>query len=166
MSLNVSYTSNIGKGIDSAALREVTQEIFKRAESRASDLSSLDLTKFKRVDMGMDLYNGKVDSAVARQVAMTNSGMQVILSEKAVETLRFLNSEAAKSILKSVEGKMTPAVNEESAKVKNAFQLPSFTQLVKTTDLGQDRRGSNPFYKGELLKVEKKEKEENLNIFA
>lgn len=166
MSLNVSYTSNISKGIDTAALREVTQEIFKRAESKTADLSSLDLTKFNRANIGMDLYSGKVDSAVARQVAMTNSGMEVALNENAVASLKFLNSEASKSIFQSVEGKMAPAVNEETSATKKTFQLPNFSQLVKTSDLSQDKRGSNPFYKGELLKVQKEEKEESINIFA
>lgn len=166
MSLNVSYNSNIARGIDSTALREVTQEIFKRAESKTADLSTLDLTKFRRADIGMDLYSGSVDSSTARKVAMTNSGMEVSLNESAMASLKFLNGEASKSIFKNVEGKMTPAVNEEAPKTKNVFQLPTFTQLVKTSDLSQDKRGSNPFYKGELLQIQKKEKEENLNIFA
>jgi len=167
MSLNVSYNQNISKGIDSAALREVTQAIFKRAESKTVDLSTVDLTKFNRADVGMDLYSGSVDTAVARQVAMTNSGMQINLNENALASLKFLNGEAAKSIFKNVEGKMAPAVNEITNQTQKTAELPKFSQLIKTTDLSQDKRGSNPFYKGELLKVEKsEEKEESLNIFA
>lgn len=167
MSLNVSYNQNISsRGIDAKALREVTQEIFKRAESRSSSTSNLDFTKFQKPELGMDLYNGGIDADTARKVSMTNSGMQVALNENALASLRFLNSEASKSIFKSVEGKVAPAVSEEAPKTQNVFQLPGFNKLVKASDLGQDKRGSNPFYKGELQQAVKKEKEEQLNIFA
>jgi len=166
MSLNVSYSQNINKGIDTSVLREVTQEIFKRAESKTVDLSTLDLSKFNRSDLGMDLYSGKVDSSIARQVAMNNSGMQVALNETTIASLKFLNSEASKSIFKAVEGKMTLAVNEETIKAKNVVELPKFSQLIKTVSTSKDKNGSNPFYKGELLKVEKKEEKEAINIFA
>ena len=166
MSLNVAYTPNINRGIDTTVLKEVTQQIFKRAESKSVDLSSLDLTKFNRADLGMDLYSGKVDSSVARQVAMTSAGMQVNLNENTIASLKFLNSEASKSIFKSVEGKIAPAVNEETTKTKSDFELPKFNQLIKTWDLSKDKNGSNPFYNGELVKTEKKEKKEVINIFA
>ena len=165
MSLNVSYSQNINKGIDSTALREVTQQIFNRAESKTLDLTALDLSKFKRVDLGMDLYSGKVDSSVAREVAMAK-GMQVSLNETTLATIKFLNRKASEVALKNIDGKINPSVNEEAPKTKNVFQLPQFSQLVKTSDLNKDKNGSNPFYKGELLKIEKKEKEEVLNIFA
>lgn len=166
MSLNVAYNQNISRGIDTKVLREVTQEIFKRAEGKTSDLSSLDLSKFKRADLGMDLYSGKVNASTAREVAMTKSGMQVNLNENVMASIKFLNSEATKSILKNVEGKIAPAVNEGTTKTQNNVALPRFAQLVKTTDLSKDKSGSNPFYKGELLKVKKEEKEESLNVFA
>lgn len=169
MSLNVSLNQNINRGIDSTALREVTQEIFKRAGSKTADFSSLDLTKFRRADIGMDLYSGKVDSTLAKQVAMANSGMQIQLSEKVATALNFLNNEASKSVMKNVEGKMTIDVKEEVKNTKNVFQLPGFSKLVKISDTAKDKTGSNPFYKGELLKSAKKEEEsveEGLNIFA
>lgn len=166
MSLNVSLNQNIRKGIDTSVLREVTQEIFKRAESKTADLSTLDLSKFKRADLGMDLYSGKIDASTARQVAMTNSGMQVNLNENVLASIKFLNGEASKSVFKNVEGKIAPAVNEEAPKTQKMTSMPAFTQLIKTSDLGKDKNGSNPFYKGELMKAKKEEKEESLNIFA
>ena len=167
MSLNVALTSNMNKGIDTASLKAVTQAIFQRAESKTAEVSTLDFSKFKSADLGMYLYSGRVDASVARQVAMTNSGIQVNLNQNIMDSVKFLNSEASKVALKNMDGKVNPtATSEDTQKTKNAFQLPKFTQLVKTSDLGQDKRGSNPFYKGELLKTEKKEKEESINIFA
>lgn len=166
MSLSVSYKQNINSGIDTASLKEVTQQIFQRANSNSA-LSNLDLTKFNRVTLGTDLYSGRVDASTARQIAMTNSGMQVNLSSDAQNSLKYLSSEASKSIFKSVDGKINIAETKEISERTKTVVLPSFGQLTETADLGSDKRGSNPFYKGELLSItDKKEKEENLNIFA
>ena len=169
MSLNVAFNQNFNKGIDSTALRSVTKEIFTRAESKTADLSKMDLTKFKRADIGMDLYSGKVDAKTAKQVAMSNSGMQVSLNEQAASSLKFLNAQAAqKMVSKNVEGKIGFAVSEEAPKAQKN-ELPSFNGLVKTSDLSQDKRGSNPFHKGLIKRIQKaEESEENtkVNIFA
>lgn len=169
MSLSVSSNQNINNGIDAASLREVTQQIFQRANAQNSALSNLDLTKFNRVrvTLGTDLYSEKVDISTTRQIALTNSGMQVNFSASGLNSLKYLSSEASKSIFKSVDGKINlPETKEISEKTKT-FALPSFGRLTETADLGSDKRGSNPFYKGELLNAaEKNEKEEVLNIFA
>lgn len=172
MSLSVSYNQNYASGIDTASLKEVAQQIFQRANSKASDISSLDLskvdyTKFNRPSLGVDLYSGRVDAATARQVAVTNLGMEVKLSNNALDSLKYLNSQASKSMFKALDGKISIAEPQEPLKVQKTFQLPKFTQLVKTSDLGKDKNGSNPFYKGELLKIQKNdENEEVVNIFA
>lgn len=166
MSLSVSYNQNINSGIDTASLKEVAKQIFQRAEAKTSDLAKFDLTKFNRVSLGTDLYNGKVDTSTARQIAMTNSGMQVSLNDKTLNSLKYLSSEASKSIFKNIDGRITIAETKEIAEKTRVIELPSFGKLVETADLGSDKRGSNPFYKGELLKVNKEEKEESLNIFA
>lgn len=167
MSLSVSYNQNIKSGIDTAALKEVTQQIFQRAGAKTADLSSLDLTKFNRATLGMDFYSGKIDASTARQVAITNSGMEVNLSNNALNSLKYLSSEASKSIFQNVEGKVNPTIKEETSEIKKVFELPTFGRLTETADLDSDKRGSNPFYKGELLNAaNKEEKEEVLNIFA
>lgn len=167
MSLSISYNQNLTNGIDTASLKEVTQQIFNRANAQSTALDKFDLTKFNRPSLGTDLYNGKVDTATARQIAMTNSGMEVNLSEKALNSLKYLSSEASKSIFKNVDGKINIPTTQEVAEKTKTFSVPSFGKLVETADLGSDKNGSNPFYKGELLKAAKKEEtEEVLNIFA
>lgn len=167
MSLGVSYNQNIVSGIDTASLREVTQQIFQRANSQNSVLANADLTKFNRASLGTDLYSGKVDASTARQIAMTNSGMQVTLSSNALNSLKYLSSEASKAVFKNVDGKISIPETQEIKERQKSFELPSFGQLIETADLGSDKKGSNPFYKGELLKVKKEEeKEESINIFA
>ena len=167
MSLSVSYKQNMTNGIDVSSLKEVTQQIFQRANAKStSDLSNLDLTKFNRADLGTELY--KVDAAKARQIAVTNSGIEVNLSNNALNSLKYLSSEASKSIFKDVEGKINIPETKEITERKNTSALPTFGQLTEATDLGSDKRGSNPFYRGELLGSTKKEEKEEkiINIFA
>lgn len=167
MSLSVSYNQNIGNGVDTAALKEVAAQIFKRADSKTSDISTqFDLSKFNRVSLGTDLYGARVDASTASQIAMTKVGMQVSLSTEALNSLKYLSSEASKSIFKTTEGKIAIPETAEIAKKASFVALPSFGKLVETLDLGSDKKGSNPFYKGELLQVEKSEEKEELNIFA
>lgn len=164
MSLSVS-NQNINSGLDAASIKEVTQQIFQRANAKNSALSSIDLTQFNRVALGTDLYSGKVDSSTARQIALTNSGMQVTLSNDALDSLKYLNSQASQSIFKSTDAKVSVAISE--ADTDKTTSLPTFGRLTETTDLDSDKKGSNPFYKGELLNATKKEeKEDSLNIFA
>ena len=165
MSLSVSYNQNLKSGIDASALKEVTQQIFQRANTQNSVLASADLTKFNRPSLGTDLY--KVKAEVANQIAIANSGMQVNLSDSTLNSLKYLNREASKSIFKNVDGKITVAEGQDAARAQKLIGIPSFGKLTETADLGSDKKGSNPFYKGELLKVKKEEeKEEILNIFA
>lgn len=166
MSLSVSY-NQINSGIDTLALKEVAKQIFQRADAKTSDLSKFDLTKFNRVTLGTDLYSGKVDASTANQIAITKSGMQVNLSAGALASLSFLNAQASKVLLQSVDGKIIVEPKETFDKTKTSA-LPSFGRLVETADLDSDKRDSNPFYRGELLIniTDKKEKEEVLNIFA
>jgi len=167
MSLSVSYNQNFRSGIDTAStVKEVAQQIFNKSSVKSVDLSTLDLTKFNRVSLGMDLYSGKVDSATARQIAMSNSSMQVNLNESALNSVQYLNNEAFKSVLKNVDGKIAVAETKETVKSEARFQLPSFSSLTKAFDLGKDKNGSNPFYRGELLNIKKEEEKEEVSIFA
>jgi len=167
MSLNVSYNQNYSSGIETASIREITQQIFQRASVKTAETANLDLTKFNRVTLGTDLYSGKVDAATANQIAMTKTGMQVSLSTEALNSLKYLSSEASKSVFKDVDGKVAIAETKEIADKTKVVALPTFGKLIETTETGSDKQNSNPFYKGELLKTEKAEdKEEVLNIFA
>lgn len=167
MSLSVSYNQNFKTGIDTSALKEVTQQIFQRANAKNNDLANFDLTKFNRVSLGTDLYSGKVDTATARQISMNNSGLQINLSNNALASVAFLNTQASKALLANVDGKFTPVVNEITTETKKNFELPTFGQLTETADLGKDKRGSNPFFGSQVANAKKnEEKEEVLNIFA
>lgn len=172
MALNVT-TQHYKTGLDTSVLKEVSQEILRRAAEKNNNSNTQRInTLFRPQDMGLDLYNGKVDNNVARQIAMNNSGLQIQLSQNALQSIAFLNSQAAQgvnNVQKNVEGKITIALNETTneAKVK---EMPKFNSII-SLGTSKDKKGSNPFYHGELLmgnntKKENNQSEEKRNIFA
>ena len=73
-------------------------------------------------------------------------------------------AQEAQRVQKNVEGKIAFAVYE-STDVQKAPEPPKFNSIISFCT-SKDKEGSNPFYHGELLNGEKKEKREDVNIFA
>ena len=161
--MNVNLNHSFKNGIDTSVLKEVSAEILKRAHAKAANAGNVH-TSFRTVDLGVDLYQGKVDSQVARQVAMNNSGLQVQLNQNVLNSIQFLNSQAAQKIQKNVEGKIAFAVYE-GTDVQKAAEMPKFNSII-SFGTAKDKQGSNPFYHGELLAGKKEDKKEEINIFA
>ena len=165
MGLNV--TQNFRTGIDTSILKEVSAEILKRAQAKAMNAQTGSVrTAFKAADLGLDLYQGKVDTQTARQIAMNNSGMQIQLNQEVLNSIKFLNTQAAQQVQKNVEGKIAFSVYE-GADVQKAAETPKFNSIVSFS-AAKDKKGSNPFYHGELLANghKKEEKHEDINIFG
>ncbi len=164
MSLNaVNFTQNYKTGIDTSILKEVSAEILKRAQAKAMNVQT---GAFKSSDIGLDLYQGKIDTQTARQIALNNSGLQIKLNQEVMNSIQFLNTQAAQQVQKNVEGKIAFSVYE-GADVQKAAETPKFNSIVSfgTT---KDKKGSNPFYHGELLANghKKETKHEDINIFG
>lgn len=150
MALN-GLNQNYKLGIDTSVLKEVSAEILKRAESKNSQYSvnSSFGSVLKTTELGVDLYKGNVNTQVAKQIALNNSGLNIQLSENAQKAIQFLNSQAAQRVAKNVEGKMTIAVNDVTEQPK-AMPTPVFNSIISNA-ASKDKKGSNPFYHGELL---------------
>ena len=164
----LSVSQNLDLGIDRATLQQVSQQILKRAAEKNSQYSVNNNTNFfQQRDLGVDLYKGNINSDVARQIAMNNSGLQIQLSQSALDAISTLNSKAAQNIHKSVEGKMTVAVNEITVQEQKTT-TPKFNSIISLA-ANKDKNGSNPFYHGELLMAntdKKEEKTEEKSIFG
>lgn len=164
----LSVSQNLDLGIDRATLQQVSQQILKRASEKNSQYSVNNNTNFfQQRDLGVDLYKGNINSDVARQIAMNNSGLQIQLSQSALDAISTLNSKAAQNIQKSVEGKMTVAVNEITVQEQKTT-TPKFNSIISLA-ANKDKNGSNPFYHGELLMAnagKKEEKTEEKSIFG
>lgn len=159
------YNAQYKLGIDTTTLKHVSNEILKRAAEKNSQYntssSSVNNNIFKNVqNIGIDLYKGNVDTTVARQVAMNNSGMQIQLSQDVLKSIQYLNTQAAQNIQKNVEGKITVALNEGVGNTQKAENAPKFNSIISLAT-GKDKNGSAPSYKGEFLFIKKdNEKEE------
>ena len=163
MSLNVNYNSLYKHGIDTSVLKDVSQEILRRAAQKNSQyVNSASVNQVnslaKPVELGIDLYQGRVETNVQKQIAMNNA-LQFQFNEATVNSIQFLNSQAA--ITKRVDGKYMPAVNEVVTETqKNSETNASQFVSIFTQALAKDKEGSNPFYHGELLNGGKSKKEE------
>lgn len=158
----LSVSQNLNLGIDRATLQQVSQEILKRAADKNSQYKvSGNENFFQTRDLGLDLYKGNVDTSLAKQIALNNSGLQVQLSQQAMDSIKALNAFAAQNVQKNVEGKMTIAVNEITVQ-EQKITTPKFNSLISLA-ADKDKNGSSPSYHGELLMMTGKNKSENSN---
>ena len=117
--MNVTLNQNLKTGIDASVIKEVSAEILKRAQAKTAQ--NVQQSVFKSQELGVDLYQGKVDSSVARQIAMNNSGLQIQLNQNVLDSIKFLNTQAAQQVSKNVEGKLAFAVYEGAAPVRTVL---------------------------------------------
>lgn len=167
--MTMSVSQNLDLGIDRATLQQVSQEILKRAAQKNSQYSVNNNNTqnfFQQRDLGVDLYKGNINSDVARQIAMNNSGLQIQLNQNTLAAINSLNSKAAQNVQKNVEGKITVAVNEITVQEQKTT-TPKFNSIISLA-ADKDKNGSNPFYHGELLMAnsKKEEKTEDKSIFG
>ncbi len=156
MSLNVNYTALYQNGIDRSMLKEVSKEILNRVAQKSNqyqnNFSAAKVNSLaKPVELGIDLYNGKLDVQVQKQIALNNS-FQFQLNTETLNSIKFLNSQAA--ISSKIDGKYMPnvvpnAVAPEAQKTAEANKTQFMS--ITTSEAAKDKNGSNPFYGGELL---------------
>ncbi len=161
----IGFNAQYKLGIDTTTLKQVSNEILKRAAEKNSQYNTTSTgTAFRMQTLDIDLYKGNLDVNVARQVAMNNSGLQIQLSQDVLKSIQYLNSQAAQNIQKNVEGKITVALNEGVGNSQKTEASPKFNSIVSLST-GKDKNGSAPSYKGEFLFIKKdKDKEETAAV--
>ena len=166
MTISVYNNSQLlsANGIDRSILKEVSQEILKRAneKNQGYNVQTVNRNNSSR-NIGLDLYNGSVDNNTARQIAMNNSGLQIQLNQNVLNSIKYLNTQAAQTVQKNVEGKMTISANETPADIKAENVSPKFNSIISLAT-GKDKNGSSPSYNGELLNFKKSEKQQEEKI--
>jgi hypothetical protein len=167
MSLNVNYNSLYKNGIDTSVLKDVSNEILRRAAQKNSQYTNTQTTQqvnsiAKPVELGVDLYQGKIDTNVQKQIAMNNA-LQFQFNQETLNSIQYLNSQAA--ISKKVDGKYMPAINDTITETQKVVETNSAQHFVSifTAATSKDKEGSNPFYNGELL-MNNSKKEENKEV--
>lgn len=179
MSFGVTSLTAKRSYIDTQSVNEVARQIFTNAESKAVpssqsfDITQADLSKFRRPEVGLDLYNAKNSIETTKQVAIRNAGLDINLNANFVANVQYLNTQAAQGttkISKNVEGKLAAPITEgESAQSREVVALPKSVELNNSKSLDKDKRGSNPFsFLAMNAKSEGKEtkEEQSINIFA
>ena len=164
MSFDVSAKFN---GIDKSVLKEVSQEILKRAHAKNAEFnvnSSFKTASQAKQELGLNLYNGSVDSNTARQIALNNSGLQIQLNQNVLDSIKYLNSQAAQRNANNLDGRLTADINEISTKVVSP-ENPSLTQGILSFSTDKDKNGSQTPYRGELLVAGEKKEQKVDNIF-
>ncbi len=172
MSLGITLNTNRNY-IDTSSVNEVAKQIFQNAESKSFDINNtVDLSKFRRPEVGIDLYSQRTNLDTSRQVAVRNAGLDINLNENFIANVQYLNTMAAmntEKVQKNVEGKLiAPVAEGEKSEVKNIFNLPGIIELSNSKTLDKDKRGSNPFsfFSMNSNKGHEKQEEKIVNIFA
>jgi hypothetical protein len=157
MSLNVNYNSLYKYGIDTTILKDVSNEILRRAAQKNSQYTNSATIQqvnsaAKPLELGIDLYQGRIESSVQKQIAMNNT-LQFQFNESTINSIQFLNTQAA---VQKIDGKYMPAVNEIVTETQKANDTnPSQFAHIFTAEISKDKQGSNPFYHGEFLTSKK-----------
>lgn len=160
MSLNVNYNSLYKHGIDTSILKDVSNEILRRAaqkNSRYTNSANIQNVNTKPVELGIDLYQGKINSEVQKQIAMNNT-LQFQFNQDTLTSIQYLNSQAA--MTKKMDGKVLPAANEVVTETQKAAETSHASHFMSifAASTATDKNGSNPFY-NESLHVNKSSKE-------
>ncbi len=172
MSFGITLNTNRNY-IDTSAVGEITKQIFTNAESKTTDINTtFDLSKFRRPEVGIDLYSQRTNLDTTKFVAVRNAGLDINLNQNFIANVQYLNTMAAidsTKIRKNVEGKvMAPIAEGEKVEIKNIFNLPETVELTNSKNLDKDKRGSNPFSFSSMNTNKGKEQQEEtlVNIFA
>lgn len=176
MSFGITSLSAKRSYIDTQSVNEVAKQIFTNAESKSQsfDINQADLSKFRRPEVGLDLYNAKNNIETTKQIAIRNAGLDINLNANFVANVQYLNTQAAQGttkIAQNVEGKLTAPVSEgQASQERTVNALPKSLELNNSKSLDKDKRGSNPFsFFSANTKSEGKEtaqQEQGINIFA
>lgn len=154
--------NSMGLQVNRATLQQVSESILKRAAQKNSQYNNTAPAQnfFQPRDLGVDLYNGKIDLDTAKQIALNNSGLQIQLSQDTLSKINYLNSAAAQNTQKNVDGKLTIPVNEITI-TERSTPIISSNRIV-SLETSKDKNGSNPFYHGELLMTGKEKSKEDV----
>lgn len=172
MSFGISSLNTNRNYIDTSAVNDVAKQIFKQADSKTFDINTADLSKFRRPEVGIDLYSQRTNLDTTKQVAVRNAGLDINLNENFIANVQYLNTMAAQGtnkISKNVEGKLiAPVAEGEKTDVKNIFNLTGAIELTNSKNLDKDKRGSNPFsfFSMNSNKGKEQQEDKNINIFA
>ena len=163
------------RSIDTQNMNEVANRIFVNAQNKTVDLSKIDLTKFKRVDLGLEVYGRKISVEKATQIAVRQSGLDIQLTQNFASNVKYLNTQAALGVNKDMSknvmtGKVhTQVSTTEVDNSREVYALPKSGNIFSIASMDKDKTGSDGTFYFQPKKEdgqESKEDKSNLSIFA
>ena len=162
------------RSIDTQNVSTVANQIFVNARSKSIDTANLDLTKFKRVDLGLEVYTRQISGEKALQIAVRQSGMDINLTQNFAANIKYLNTQAALNANKDVSknlmtGKIHTQVNKtEVDNTREVVALPKSSDIFNIASLDKDKNGSNGsfYFQNNKKSQETQEDTSSLSIFA
>ena len=161
--------------IDTQNVNEVANKIYVNAQNKTIDMSNLDMSKFKRVDLGLEVYTRQISAEKATQIAIRQSGFDLSLTQNFAANVKYLNTQAALSNNKDLSNKMTGKIHTqinqtETDNSREVFSLPKSSNIFDIASLNKDKSGSDgtSYFKQNNKKDSQESKEDNmsLSIFA
>lgn len=162
--------------IDTQSVNEISNKIFVNAQNKSIDVSNLDLSKFKRVDLGLEVYTRQISAEKAMQIAVRQSGLDINLTQNFAANVKYLNTQAALNLNKDMSknlmaGKVHTQINTtETDNTREVVALPKSSNVFDIASLNKDKSGSDgtSYFKQNAKKEGQESKEDNigLSIFA
>jgi len=152
MNFGLTLDASRYSSVDVNAVKNITKQIFEKAEAKAAGLEQYDLTKFKRVDQGVDLYSSQTSQTASQQIAVRNAGLDVNLNQNFIANLAYLNTQAAKATFeapqKSAETGKLQFKNyidglDVGVSIKEIFTLPNNVHVAAAFTMDKDKKGSS-----------------------
>ena len=108
MAFSVQFSNNSyhQQSFDRQAIKETVKNIVANAETKVSNYSSRKI--------GIDLYNGQLDALTARQIAISNSGLDVKIDGNLKKAVNFLKVKAAVNSVNAVKTNVVPMTNNSN----------------------------------------------------
>ena len=178
--MGIDLTSKVNnfdiRSIDTQNVNEVANRIYVNAQNKSIDMSNFDLSKFKRVDLGLEVYTRQINAEKATQIAIRQSGLDIKLSQNYAASIKYLNTQAAISRNADMNQKITTgninaqlSVNEPNNE-REVFALPKSGNIFDIASMNKDKQGSDgtAYFKQNTKNEgqESKEDSTSLSIFA
>lgn len=155
-------------GIDKASVNQVASQILKSsANQQQATVQSIDYSKFNRPTLGVDLYSGRTNLELQKQIAMTQAGLYAqSVNVAKLNSQAAMNLYSAATVQKNVEMTQSVAAGAELTGVNKLENNNNVIHLFNIQDKNPNSsNGFNPFKsENEDSKEEKADKE--MKLFA
>lgn len=157
--------------IDTQNASTVANQIFINASNKSINTAAFDLSKFKKNDLGLEIYTRQINTEKVKQIALRQTDFDVKLTQNFTANIKYLNAQAAININKDLSknlmaGKVQTQVNHtETDNEREVFALPKSSDIFDINSLNKDKNGSDgSSYFQQNKKQEETNEEPSLNM--